>query len=85
MENLYADLAGDPDYVCGLMHIITETKMRCWGIAPPLVGERAVVRVEADDMASQDCTVISPETYRRLAKPRHKRLPDHVHKLAAAG
>ena len=82
MENFYMDLAADPGFACALLDRITEIKMRYWELAISSVGDRALVITEADDLASQNSLIISPDTYRRLVKPRHKRLFDHIHKLA---
>lgn len=82
MENFYMDLAADPNFACGLMDVINELKMRYWELALAEVGDQVVAVTEADDMASQHSLIISPETYRRLIKPRHKRLFDHIHRLA---
>ena len=81
-ENFYADLAGDPDFACSLLDIVLEIKMRYWELAIPKVKERIVVISEADDLASQTDPIISPAIYRKLIKPRHKKLLDHIRKLA---
>lgn len=44
------------------------------GTALELVGENVMIVSEADDLASQDRLLISPDLYRRLIKPRHHRL-----------
>ena len=82
MESFYMDLAADPDLACSLLDRVTEIKMRYWERAISEVGDKIVVVTEADDMASQHSLIISPDIYRRLIKPRHKRLFDHIHKLA---
>lgn len=82
MENFYMDLAAEPGLACSLLDIITEIKMRYWELAISRIGERITVITEADDMASQHSLIVSPDIYRRLIKPRHKRLLDHIHKLA---
>ena len=81
-ENFYADLAGDPDFACSLLDIVLEIKMRYWELAIPSVKDRIVVISEADDLASQTDPIISPAVYRKLIKPRHKKLLDHIRKLA---
>lgn len=82
MENFYMDLAADPDFACALLDKINEIKMRYWEHAISKVADKIAVITEADDMASQHSLIISPDIYRRLIKPRHKRLFDHIHKLA---
>jgi uroporphyrinogen decarboxylase len=81
-ESFYADLASDPDLVCALLDRITEIKMRYWELALAEVRDRIVVVSEADDMASQTGLMMSKATYRRLVKPRHKMLIDHIKKIA---
>lgn len=82
MESFFMDLAADPGFACALLDRITEIKMRYWELAIAAAGDRAVVITEADDMASQRSMIISPDVYRRLVKPRHKRLFDHIRGLA---
>ncbi len=82
MENFYMDLAADPDFACALLDKVNEIKMRYWERAISEAGDRVVVITEADDMASQHSLIISPDIYRRLIKPRHKQLFDHIHRLA---
>lgn len=81
-ENFFMDLAADPDFACALMERVNEVKMRYWERAISSVGDQVTVIIEADDMASQNSLMISPDIYRRLIKPLHKKLFDHIHRLA---
>jgi uroporphyrinogen decarboxylase len=48
--------------------------MKYWARALELVGKNVMIVSEADDLASQNQTLVAPETYRKLIKPRHARL-----------
>ena len=52
--------------------------MAYWDIALREAGEYADAVVEADDMAGQFNMLISPATYRKIVKPRHKKLLDFI-------
>lgn len=70
----YEDLAMNQSLACSLLDRITELKMQFWDMALEEVGDLVDVVVELDDLGSQNATLISPEMYRKLVKPRHKRL-----------
>ena len=61
-----------------LMDTIVDLKIAYWEKALPLVGEYADVVQEADDVAGQFALLISPEIYRRVLKPRHKKIFDFI-------
>jgi uroporphyrinogen decarboxylase len=82
IENFYTDLAANRDFACALLDKVTDIKMRYWELALAEVGDRIVVVSEADDMASQTGLMMSPETFRRIIKPRHKRLLEFIRRLA---
>ncbi|HYO87333.1 MAG TPA: uroporphyrinogen decarboxylase family protein [Candidatus Limnocylindrales bacterium] len=76
--NIYPDLVNNLPLVEYLMDKIVDIKLAYWEIAlPELAGYVDVVQ-EADDLAGQFGLLISPETYRKLIKPRHKRIVDFV-------
>lgn len=81
-EDFFMDLASKPGFACALMDRVTEIKMRYWEIALSKVKARIVVVSEADDLATQRGLILSPVSYRKLIKPRHKRLMAHIKKLA---
>jgi uroporphyrinogen decarboxylase len=64
----------NPALAEALLDIVCENKMRYWRRALELVGKNVMMVSEADDLASQDRLLISPELYRKLIKPRHTRL-----------
>jgi uroporphyrinogen decarboxylase len=73
-ENFFCDMVADVVLAERLMDIICEIKMAYWAKALALVGPNVMIVSEADDLASQDRCLTSPELYRKLIKPRHTRL-----------
>lgn len=72
--NFYMDLAAKPSLACSLMDKITELKMEYWRLALDKVGDLINVIVLEDDLGQQDRTLVSPKMYRKLIKPRYRRL-----------
>jgi len=66
-----------------LLDAIAEVKMKYWERALALVGKNVMMVSEADDLASQNCALISPQLYRKLIKPRHTKLFSFIKKHAA--
>jgi len=74
----YPDLVTNREWLTYLMDKIIDLKMAYWEIALPMVGEYADVVQEADDLAGQFGMLISPEIYREVVKPRHKKIMDFI-------
>ncbi len=74
----YPDLVTNLDWMTYLMDTIIDLKLAYWEIALPMVGEYADVVQEADDLAGQFGLLISPDTYRKVMKPRHKKIMDFI-------
>lgn len=74
----YPDLVTNLDWLTYLMDTIIDLKLAYWEIALPMVGEYADVVQEADDLAGQFDLLISPEIYRKVVKPRHKKIMDFI-------
>jgi uroporphyrinogen decarboxylase len=74
----YPDLVTNLDWMTYLMDTIIDLKLAYWEIALPLVGDYADVVQEADDLAGQFSLLINPETYRKIIKPRHKKIMDFI-------
>jgi len=53
---------------------ITELKMRYWAKALEAVGGNVLLVSEADDLASQQSLLCSPDLYRSMIHPYHKKL-----------
>jgi uroporphyrinogen decarboxylase len=74
----YPDLVTNIDWLTYLMDTIIDLKMAYWEVALPIVGEYADVVQEADDLAGQFDLLISPQIYREVVKPRHKKIMDFI-------
>jgi len=77
-EPFYVDLATHQDLVATMLDRMVEFKCAFWERALREIGDLVDVVIEADDMAGQERLLFSPVTYRRLVKPRHKRLFEFI-------
>ena len=73
-EAYYIDLALNQDTVAYMLDRLVEFKCAYWWRALQEIGDLVDVVIEADDLAGQHSLLLSPDTYRRLIKPRHARL-----------
>lgn len=76
--DVYPDLVNNIPFIEYLMDTIVDIKLKYWEIALPLVDGLVDVVQEADDLAGQFGLLVSPETYRKLIKPRHKKIVDFI-------
>lgn len=83
-EDAFSDLAGNPGLAERIMDRVLDLKMAYWGRALEILGDAVDVVQEADDFAGQTGLLLSPAAYRRLAKPRHKKLFDFIHSRTKA-
>ena len=81
-ENFYCDLVANQPFAEALLDIIMEVKMKYWARALELLGPNVMIISEADDLASQNRCLVSPELYRKLIKPRHTKLFSFIKKHA---
>ena len=81
-ENFYCDMVTNQAFAEALLDIIMEIKMKYWARALELVGPNVMMVSEADDLASQDRCLVSPDLYRKLIKPRHTKLFAFIKKQA---
>ena len=70
------DLAADPDFAGALMDAILEIWLAEAGATIRAVGDCADVVVYADDIAFQDRPIFSTTMYRKLIRPRQRRVFD---------
>ncbi len=78
------DLAGDPDFAGALLHKLVDASIaRARQILPAVEGYVQVLQL-GDDMGMQDGPQLSPELYRRVVKPRHRRLYEFVKEHTSA-
>jgi uroporphyrinogen decarboxylase len=83
-ENFYCDMVENQKFAEALLDIILEIKMKYWARALELVGPNVMMISEADDLASQNGCLVSPELYRKLIKPRHTKLFAFIKRRAQA-
>ncbi len=73
-EQYYIDLAVNKSLVAYMLDRLVDFKCAFWERALQEVGDLVDVVIEADDLAGQRSLLMSPNTYRSLIKPRHRRL-----------
>jgi len=73
-NDFFMDLGADPDLAGYILDALVDIKSAYWERALTQLGELVDVVNETDDLGSQQSLLFSPNTYRRLVKPRHKRL-----------
>lgn len=81
-ENHFCDMVANVPLAEALLDAILEVKMKYWARALELVGPNVMMVSEADDLASQDRCLCSPDLYRKLIKPRHTKLFAFIKKQA---
>lgn len=84
-EKFFCDMVNNVVLAEALLDRICEIKLQYWRRALETVGPNVMMVSEADDLASQDQLLISPNMYRRLIKPRHARLFADIRKHAPPG
>jgi len=82
-SNFYEDLGVNQSLACRLMDKLTDLKINFWDMALEEIGDLVDIIVELDDLGGQDATLISPMMYRKLVKPRHKKLFSFIKKKAS--
>jgi uroporphyrinogen decarboxylase len=76
-EDFYMDLAGNPEFACALMDHYLDIRLRMAERALEEVGDNVdIVLASSDDLGMIDRTIVSPEMYRMLIKPRQRRTFD---------
>ncbi|MBI2925001.1 MAG: hypothetical protein HYY24_04760 [Verrucomicrobia bacterium] len=73
-DNHFCDMIANVPLAEALLDTVMEVKMKYWEHALELVGENVMIVSEADDLASQNRCLCSPDLYRKLIKPRHTQL-----------
>jgi uroporphyrinogen decarboxylase len=73
-SDFYMDIAQNDTALAYLLDKIVELKEAYWEVALKEAGDNVDVIIEADDMAGQFNLLISPNSYRKIVKPRHKKL-----------
>jgi uroporphyrinogen decarboxylase len=83
-KDYFTDFAGNQKLAEKFMDRILEMQIAYWDKMFDTIGDAIDVAGTADDFAGQHGMLISPRTYRKLAKPRHKELFDFIHKRSNA-
>jgi uroporphyrinogen decarboxylase len=78
MENLFTDMILQPLYVEELAERILEWQITLWELALSQVAQYIHMVALADDLGQQQGLLFSPRLYRRIYKPRHRRLIDSI-------
>jgi uroporphyrinogen decarboxylase len=81
-EQYYIDLALNQDWVAYMLDRMVAFKIAFWERALKEVGDLVDVVIEADDLGGQQSLLLSPDTYRKVIKPRHKKLFSFIRRQA---
>jgi uroporphyrinogen decarboxylase len=77
-ENFLTDLHLNVKFARALLSKLTEHCMAKWDVFLNEVGEYVQVVCQGDDLGMQESLYISPEMYRKLIKPLHKKIFDFM-------
>ncbi len=80
MDNFLMDLAAEPRQVEALLDALMERHLAGLEKTCRAVGDVADIIRFGDDLGANGGPFMSPGTYRRIFKPRHRMLCDYVHK-----
>ncbi len=84
LENFLMALAADPAFADRLMETITDIYIESCNSYLDQVGQYIQVFTYWDDLTGQNGWIINPETYRRMIKPKQKRLVEAIKKKTDA-
>jgi len=73
-EQFYVDMALNHNFVAYMLDRLVEYKQAFWERVLADMGDLITVACEYDDLAGQRAMLFSPDIYRSLVKPRHKKL-----------
>lgn len=77
-RNFMMDLAADPNFAGYLLDKLVEANIRKLEQILPLVKNYVQIIQVGDDLGLQDGPQLSPEIYRKVVKPRHKKLYEYI-------
>jgi len=80
MDNFLMDLMIDPENVASLLDALMDIHLGTLEKVCDAVGDIAHILRFGDDLGMNEGLLMPPDIYRRLFKPRHKRLCDYVKK-----
>ena len=77
-EGFFPDMIKRQDVAQRILDEITEHKIAFWDMMLTEMGEYVDVIGESDDIGTQDSYLCSPDMYRKMIKPCHKRIFDLI-------
>ncbi|MEL7673622.1 MAG: uroporphyrinogen decarboxylase family protein [Chloroflexota bacterium] len=83
-EDWYTDFHLNPGVLTAIMDAVLERRMAVAESAIAAVGDIVDVISCSDDVADQRGPMVSPDSYRKFIKPRHRRFFDMVHSRSDA-
>lgn len=84
IQNYLADMLVDEEFFTALISRMKALAIPCLRALLREVGPYVDVLVTGDDLGSQDATLMSPETYRRLIKPHEAEVLAAIHESSRA-
>ena len=84
LESLFLDMAYNKTYVEALAERVVEWLLEFWDLVLDEVGPYVDVVELSDDLGGQHGPLFSPQLYREIYKPRHRRLADLIHSKTEA-
>ncbi len=81
-EKYFCDMIANESFAHHMIEKITEIKMQYWEKALQTVGDNVLIVSEADDLSTQISTLVSMDMYKKMVSPYHKKLFDHIRKVA---
>jgi len=84
IEPLFRDMAYNKKYVEALAERVMEWQLEFWDFVLDEVGPYVHLVELGDDLGGQHGPMFSPDLYREIYKPRHRRLTDLIHRKTEA-
>ncbi len=84
IEPLFRDMASNKKYVEALAERVVEWQLEFWDFVLDEVGPYVHLVQLGDDLGGQQGPMFSPDLYREIHKPRHRRLTDLIHRKTEA-
>jgi len=79
IDQFFMDLGLDDKFAGYLLDKVVDIKLAYWEKALKKLEGLVDVVIESDDLGAQNRLMISPRMYRKLIKPRHKKILDFIH------
>ncbi len=79
IDQFFMDMSLDEKFAGYLLDKVVDIKLGYWETALRKLDGAVDVVIESDDLGAQNNLLISPRMYRKLLKPRHKKILDFIH------